>query len=252
MRRRLVLLLCLAGCRDPARDVQPAPEVNSAILIESGTSLSSVEDVPQSASASATEPAPIPSTKIPDRVRLDLSGTYVHPGSAVAFPEEAAFFTRVEPYRYDAEGNDVGIGYRRIFKGTEAQFRVEATLFVFPSPRDQNGNVMSFEEQFAGEVAQIHQAHAEVREIRRVDREATRAGRSVHLRAAEFTFRQTPQMGGRTTVTVLAAFLDGPWHVTYRVTLPIEERELCLSATDDLLTALGLPQMKLPNASQPR
>src|SRR5258706_13273303 len=75
----------------------------------------------------------VPSTHLDELVHVDEPGIYVHPGSGIEFPEKAGGFVRVDVSRYDSEGNDVGVHYRRFVSERGAAFRVGVTIFVFPS-----------------------------------------------------------------------------------------------------------------------
>jgi hypothetical protein len=190
----------------------------------------------------------VPSTHLDQRVRIDAPDVYVHPGSSIAFPGKAGGFARSDVSRYDVEGNDVGVHYRRFAKDSAALFRTEVTLFVFPSLLRPDGSEVPFDEQFDGEVREIrsNKHYSDVREVRRADSDSNWAGRAVHVRSAEFTYQGGEELGNQTNVTILAAFLDGPWHVTYRADFPPKVRDECLAGVEELVAALGLPPTGLP------
>jgi hypothetical protein len=195
--------------------------------------------------------APIPSTNIPESVSMPVAGTYVHPGSGQPFPEKAAGFSRTDVSRYDLEGNDVGVHYRAFAADFQLLFRAEVTLFVFPSLRLPDGTEISLEEQFAQEVGEIrtNKHYSQVREVRRASADAIRDGGPVRVRAAEFEYVGDERIGRLKMTTILVAFLDGPWHVTYRADFPPMRRTQCLCAVERLVAALGLPPTGLPAAA---
>lgn len=195
--------------------------------------------------AGACRSQTIPSTKLEDPVPLDLSGTWVHPPSGIAFPAQSAGFQRVAPKQYDREGNDVGIGYRRFWLDPDLVFRAEVTLFVYPAwPAP-------FDVQFDDEIASVVRGKVGIREVRRRDTRARHAGAEVVVRAVEFEFRGDERMGRLPMVTVLAAFRREPWHVTYRVTVPPPRRDVCLAAVEELLSSIELPPIGLPYDAVP-
>ncbi len=186
---------------------------------------------------------------MPDPQPLELVGVYVHEGSGLSFPEAAAGFQRVVPKRYDVEGNDVSIGYRRTWTDGAALWRAEVTIFVFPRYFKRDGSPMPPEEQFEGEVAALRKGKAEVREVRRVEAPGTCAGRAVAVKTAEFEFRGGPEMGGQLLATLLTGMAIDPWRVTYRVTVPAIRRDDALAGVDELLDALSLPRLGVPTAA---
>jgi hypothetical protein len=190
----------------------------------------------------------VPSTHLAEPVHVDVPDVYVHSGSGITFAAKAGGFARTDVSRYDAEGNDVGVHYRRFGKDSVALFRTEATLFVYPSMHRADGSEQTFDEQFDGEVREIrsNRHYGGVREVRRADSDAARAGRAVHVRAAEFTYQGDEKLANQTMVTILAAYLDGPWHVTCRADFPPQVRDECLAGVEELLAALELPPTGLP------
>ena len=185
---------------------------------------------------------PQATTKPDSPVPLELSGTYVHEGSGIAFPAAAAGFVRVAPKRYDRDGKDVGIGYRRFWTDT-AIFRAEATIFVFPVP---DGLESSLDGEFERVVDAARKDKDEFREVRRAATEGEHSRRSVSVRAAEFTFRGAEDKGGQAMVTIRASFLHSPWEVTYMLTVPQLRRDVCLAGFEELLRELDLPPTGLP------
>ncbi len=188
----------------------------------------------------------IPSTPIPTPVSLKSIGAYVHEGSSIAFPDKAAGFERSDVSRYDLEGNDVGVHYRKIRFDGAAVFRSEVTLFVFPSKRRADGAPVPFDEQFDSETQVVRRTNADARELRRIDSDAVHGGAPVHLRAAEFAFQGGPQLGRQQVITTLVVFLRGAWRVDYRADFPPQRRDACLADVEQLLAALGLPPTGLP------
>jgi hypothetical protein len=144
--------------------------------------ISRTEEPPVSAA-----PSRIASTRISSPVPLQLAGTYVHPGSGIAFPDKSAGFTRVAPNRYDREGNDVGIGYRRFWTDDALLYRAELTVFVFPSLRGADGSEIPFDQQFEQEVQEVatFKEYADVREVRRVNADASGTSERRNSRSAE-------------------------------------------------------------------
>ena len=187
----------------------------------------------------------IPSSPLEDPLPLELSGDWFHAPSGIGFPAAAAGFQRVDPKQYDREGNDVGIGYRRFWSDAELVYRVEVTVFAYPA------HPVPFDVQFDDEVESVRRGKEEVREVRRVDSPARCRGEDVTVRAAEFTFLGGEGLGRHRYVTVLAAFRRGPWHVTYRATLPPARRDVCVRAVDELLAAMSLPAVGLPTGASP-
>jgi hypothetical protein len=182
--------------------------------------------------------------------RLNVAGSYVHEGSGIEFPERAAGFERVAPTKYDREGRDVGIGYRRVFADAEFLFRAEVTLFVFPPPRSRSGRELSHEEQFGLEVQALMEGKQDVRELRRTTTTSMFRDQPVSVRAAEFEFVGGPALGGLPMRTLIGAFPSGDWRVKCRATIPPPRRAQTLAALEDLLRALGLPGTGLPAGAE--
>ncbi len=178
----------------------------------------------------------IPSTPVASATSMRLEGTYVHPGSGISFPEKAAGFTRVEPKSYDREGNDVGIGYRRIWYDGALLFRAEVTVFVFPWAKT---GAATSDDVFVGEASEIAARQEDVRGIRDVRSSSRHGDHDVLVRAAEYAFRGDERMGRLPMLALLAAFNDGPWRVTVRAPLPPPRRDECVAALD--LPPTGLP-----------
>jgi hypothetical protein len=193
--------------------------------------------------ARTAKPA-IPSTPISPAVPMQLEGTYVHAGTGIAFPDAAAKFRRVAPQRYDREGNDVGIGYSRMW----GPIRAEVTVYSYPRVIGRDGAIVAFDEQFAMEVAEVGREKKEFRDVRRTDAPGSIGGRAVAGRAAEFEFRSGMEFGMRRVATILTVFPLEPWCVKYRVTVPLDHRDEALAAVEALLVELKLPPLGVPVA----
>jgi hypothetical protein len=163
----------------------------------------------------------------------------VHTGSGIKFPESVAGFVRTSPKRYDKDGKDVGIGYTRTIDG----IRLEATIFVFPPPRHNDGTEFSPEEQFTREIAELRTGKTELREVARGQSDERYAGNSVTVRMAEFEYRGQPPLGTSKhgVATLLTSFAAGAWRIKSRVTVPRASRDAAWTAVEELVSALGLP-----------
>jgi hypothetical protein len=222
---------------EPAEPVEPAP----AVVIPDPPPPDAASP-PAPVSAVVDDPATVvPSTKLAEPIQMKLKGTYVHAGSGMSFPAAAATFSRVMPQQYDREGNDVGIGYVRSWLAKGGGFTAVTTIYVYPAQRRPDGTVVAFDEQFQGEVNSTREQWSDPTELGRVDTDAEDGGRPVRVRAAEFSSRGVPENRNVPTVTIVAAYRRGPWHVTYRVTVPAAHRDVCLAGFEKLLEALGLP-----------
>jgi hypothetical protein len=182
---------------------------------------------------------PVPSTPLAQAVPLKLEGPYVHAGTGIEFPATAEGFRRVLPRRYDEEGNDVGIGYSRVWK----DFHAEVTIYAYPAPLRADGQVMTFDEQFTQECLELRQGKEGVKLIATGPVPGTLGGAEVAGRFAEFECAGTREFGGRRVATVLTSFPKGDWRLKYRVTLPAERRDPGLAAVRDLLATLKLPPL---------
>jgi hypothetical protein len=220
-----------------------------ALLVMATTACGSIDAV---APAETKEPATgsptarivsVPSTTLDKSVPIRVDGVYRHPIGTIDFPEKAAGFARSNIDRYDAEGNDVGVHYRRFWVDAQLLFRAEASVFVYPW---RNTGAADFDRQFEFEIRSIRDAQGEIREVRRVDSDARHGGNDVHVRAAEFTYRGGPELGRQPMITILAVFNEGPWRVTIREEIPPPRRDACLTALHELLAALDLPPTGLP------
>lgn len=182
---------------------------------------------------------------------MKLKGTYVHAGSGIRFPDSVAGFVRTGPRKYDKAGKDVGIGYVRTIDGVP----VEATIFVFPPPRHEDGTEFTPEEQFGTEIAELASGKTDLKETARARNDVTYAGKSVPVRTAEFTFGGQPPLGTSKNglATLLTSFPAGAWRITYRVTTPRPIRDAAWVAVESLVTTLGLPSTgaTLPATSVP-
>ncbi|MCX6271831.1 MAG: hypothetical protein NTU44_11535, partial [Bacteroidetes bacterium] len=64
---------------------------------------------------------------------------YRHEPSGTFFPERTGNFSMIGPKQYDAEGKDVGVGYRTLSE-------IELTQYIYPA--SENGKVLSLEDHF--------------------------------------------------------------------------------------------------------
>ena len=213
------------------------------VVLAAATACRTVDEL---AAENAQSAGAVPSTKLDKSVPLELSGDWVHPGSGIAFPAKAAGFGRVMPMRYDAEGNDVGVGYRRIWADQSLLFRAEVTIYAFPTQRQIDGGIVPFDRQFDAEASEVRSSWRDAQEVRRADSEGVDSGVAVHVRSAEFECIASPQAGNLPMITILTAYLRDKWHITYRITIPPPRRAACLAATEQLLSELGLPPTGLP------
>ena len=221
------------------------PSLALVVVLAAATACRNLDEL---AAENARAAGAAPSTKLDRSVPLELSGDWVHPASGIAFPAKAAGFVRVMPMRYDAEGNDVGIGYRRIWADESLLFRAEVTIYVFPTQRQIDGSVVPFDGQFEAEAVEVRRSWRNAQEVRRADSEGLDSGVAVHVRSAEFECIASRQGGNLPMTTILTAYLRDQWHVTYRITIPPPRRDACLAATEQLLSELRLPPTGLPPA----
>lgn len=230
---------------EPAPAVTHDPVADADVPLPPELENSEVQTAP---AAPRTRPK---STSLAERVDERVSGTWTHEPSGYVFPANAKGWGRVGVDRYDAEGNDVGVGYKTIRGGDVPHVWGDATIYVYPSMLGPSGAEMSLAEQFDGEVGAIRdkQSYSDVRELRRSAADASRAGRPVHVLVAELSFRLHEGRTSTLVGSVIAAFRDPPWHVTYRLTFPLKRRDEYVAAFDELLGALGLPPLGLVTAS---
>jgi hypothetical protein len=179
---------------------------------------------------------------------MNAKGPWTHAPSGLVFPAGAKGWMRVALDRYDAEGNDVGVGYKTMWLTDKGAVWSDATIFVYPALLGPDGKETPLAEQFEGEVNEVRKAHDEVREIRRGVTEASYGARAVQVKFAEFSFRLEIRGAPMDAGSCVVAFRSPPWHVTYRLTYPRQHRERFVAAFERLLSALGLPASGLPAA----
>jgi len=228
----------------------PAPEVEPAATQEPEVAESPSDSPAESASPEPPEPPParIESTPIPRSVPIPLEGTWTHEPSGVVFPVEAAGFRRVDAKRYDREGNDVEVDYRRLADG----FPLVVSIYVYPVPRHADGRPMTFDEQFTDERNAVRHGRADL-EVRgssgaRLAAEGILGGRGVVVRSEEYSFTMRAGAMSARVRSVLTSIRMDPWRLKYRVTLPEEHAEGSMARMEDLFASLDLPPTGLGEA----
>jgi hypothetical protein len=109
---------------------------------------------------------------------IRLEGTYVHRPSGLVFPEAIGRSRRVSARQFDADGNDVGVGYNV----EEPDLQIALTVYVRPRFEGADGHPFSLEDQFKFERDTVMQHHAGAQSTPTQPAPAATAARSGLLR----------------------------------------------------------------------
>ena len=175
------------------------------MLRRGGLGLSALALLALSACPSVSGPQPTP---------IRVQGSYTHPASRLEFPEQVAGFRRGEITQFDAQGENLGVGYD--YEAADAT--VAFTVYVRRPLVFEDGEPESLGRQFAVERSVIRRYHEDNAELWSLDVEMEAAGRSLPGYAAEFRYNDLFAYARHDVVSFLYLFDRDGWFVKYRIT----------------------------------
>ena len=142
------------------------------------------------------------------------AGSYTHPASRLEFPEDVAGFRRGEITQFDANGENLGVGYDY----ETADATIAFTVYVRRPLVLEDGEPESLGRQFAVERQLIRRYHQDKAEIWSLDVEMETDGRTLPGYAAEFRYNDLFAYTRHDVVSFLYLCDRDGWFVKYRST----------------------------------
>jgi len=147
---------------------------------------------------------------------IRLEGTYVHRPSGLVFPETIGRFRRVTARQFDADGNDVGVGYNV----EEPELQIALTVYVRPRFEGADGHPFSLEDQFKIERDTVVQQHAGAQSTPTQPAPATPNGGPIRGFFASFCYQGVFANTDQQVSSLLYLYGQSGWWVKYRITYP--------------------------------
>lgn len=166
----------------------------------------------------------------PEPVRVGKGEVYVHQGSRFAFPERVKEFERGEVVRYDAEANNVGIGYN------DARNGIALTAYVYPA---NTARRESLEAHFVVCKAQVYQSHRSVLSLSESPIQLSPGGVEHKGYWATFEFEQEFGQRKQQVGSELYVFKSEDWFVKLRSTFPVGQRPIAERVVENFINGLG-------------
>lgn len=143
-------------------------------------------------------------------------GPYVHAPSGFVFPESFGKVRRVSVDRFDATGENVGVGYNLEEPGRQ----VALTLYVRPPLQHEDGRLMALAEQFELERQAVVDHHPSAQSGASEAAPATRNAEPSPGLLAAFRFDEVFAYRNQRVDSLLYLFEYEGWFVKYRITHP--------------------------------
>ncbi|HZR82932.1 MAG TPA: hypothetical protein VFD92_17685 [Candidatus Binatia bacterium] len=195
----------------------------------------------------ASPPSQAASQALAQPVEERVAGTYVHPGTGITFPTQAAGFSREKVIRYDRAGDDVSVGYNFAAPtcAVAATVYVTAASYFDPAANDagspQETREAFLRRYFEANKVEIARHHSGARLLSEgaasIQNPVARTGWK-----AAFAYTELFAQAERPLESQLYVFALGRWLIKYRETYPVACADEGRRRVADLMSALAWPQ----------